>query len=147
MPNCFIRWTSPRRNNIAISITADEGELRNAGYDLTAGHLLVLTGLTAEGDALVRRATLECGAAGLQGAVVVTDPRSGHVQAVVGGREPRAVGFNRALDAHRPIGSLVKPAVYLSALSRPARFTLASPGAGKRVSIDCSTTSTRSTSG
>ena len=38
---------------IAISITAEEGELRGAGYDLTAGHLIVLTGLDERGDALV----------------------------------------------------------------------------------------------
>ncbi len=63
----------------------------------------------------------------LEGAVVIVEPGTGRVQAVVGGRDPRAAGFNRALDAHRPIGSLVKPAVYLSALARPEQFTLASP--------------------
>ena len=62
----------------------------------------------------------------LQAAVVVTGVRSGDILAVVGGRRPRYAGFNRALDALRPIGSLVKPAVYLSALSRPREFTLAS---------------------
>jgi penicillin-binding protein 1B len=62
----------------------------------------------------------------LQGAVVVTAAQSGEVQALVGGRDTGYAGFNRALDAVRPIGSLVKPAVYLAALSRPDRFTLTS---------------------
>ncbi len=52
----------------------------------------------------------------LEGAVIVADPNSGDVVAVVGGRAVGAEGFNRALDARRPIGSLVKPAVYLAAL-------------------------------
>ncbi|MCU0935379.1 MAG: penicillin-binding protein 1B [Gammaproteobacteria bacterium] len=52
----------------------------------------------------------------LEGAVVVADPKTGEVLGLVGGRDPQRPGFNRALDAQRPIGSLVKPAVYLSAL-------------------------------
>jgi penicillin-binding protein 1B len=52
----------------------------------------------------------------LEGAVIVAEPNSGDVVAVVGGREVGADGFNRALDARRPIGSLVKPAVYLAAI-------------------------------
>ncbi len=48
--------------------------------------------------------------------MVVAEPNSGDVIAVVGGREFGTDGFNRALDARRPIGSLVKPAVYLTAL-------------------------------
>jgi penicillin-binding protein 1B len=52
----------------------------------------------------------------LEGAVVVAEPNSGDVVAVVGGREVGIEGFNRALDARRPIGSLVKPAVYLAAI-------------------------------
>ncbi len=64
-------------------------------------------------------------AAPLQGAVVVASPYNGEVQAIVGGRDSRVVGFNRALDARRQIGSLVKPAVYLAALES-GRFTLAS---------------------
>src|SRR6202035_308309 len=52
----------------------------------------------------------------LEGAVVVAEPNSGDVVAVVGGREFDTDGFNRALDARRPVGSLVKPAVYLTAL-------------------------------
>jgi len=60
----------------------------------------------------------------LEGAVVVTARESGEVQALVGGRNPRFSGFNRALDAARPIGSLVKPVVYLTALSSPNRYHL-----------------------
>ena len=63
----------------------------------------------------------------LQGAVVLTSAQGGEVQALVGGKSARFVGFNRALDAIRPIGSLVKPAVYLTALSRPDRYHLLTP--------------------
>lgn len=62
----------------------------------------------------------------LEGAVVVTTIEGGEVLALVGGRDARFAGFNRALDALRPIGSLVKPAVYLTALAQPERYTLAS---------------------
>ncbi|HUL93146.1 MAG TPA: transglycosylase domain-containing protein, partial [Burkholderiales bacterium] len=47
---------------------------------------------------------------GLEGAVVVTDSQTGEVEALVGDRDPRYRGFNRALDAARPVGSLLKPA-------------------------------------
>ncbi len=52
----------------------------------------------------------------IQTAVVVTNRNNGEVQALQGGRESQA-WFNRALEANRPIGSLVKPAVYLTALT------------------------------
>ncbi len=61
----------------------------------------------------------------LQGAVLIGQPQTGSVLAVVGGRDARFAGFNRALDAQRPIGSLIKPAVYLTALSS-GDYTLAS---------------------
>lgn len=62
----------------------------------------------------------------LEAAAVVVRADHAEVLAVVGGRERRFAGFNRALDGARPIGSLVKPAVYLAALEEPARYTLAS---------------------
>ena len=52
----------------------------------------------------------------LQAAMVITDSNTGEVRALAGSRRPGAVGFNRALDGVRQIGSLVKPAVYLAAL-------------------------------
>ena len=62
----------------------------------------------------------------LQTASVVVSVETGEVLSMVGDRNPRFAGFNRALDANRHIGSLVKPAVYLTALSNPSRYTLAS---------------------
>jgi len=64
-------------------------------------------------------------AADFQGAVVVTSPHTGEVKALVGGRDASYEGFNRALDARRQIGSLIKPAVYLTALES-GRYSLAS---------------------
>jgi penicillin-binding protein 1B len=52
----------------------------------------------------------------LQAAVVVTAAQSGDVIALIGGRDVGYNGFDRALDASRPMGSLVKPFVYLTAL-------------------------------
>ncbi|MBQ0784643.1 MAG: penicillin-binding protein 1B [Amphritea sp.] len=60
----------------------------------------------------------------LEGSIVVSNPLSGEVLAIVGGRNTRYQGFNRALDARRPVGSLIKPAVYLAALEEG--YTLSS---------------------
>lgn len=62
----------------------------------------------------------------VQAGMVVTNPETGEIQALIGSRQPRFAGFNRALDAVRPIGSLIKPAIYLSALERPSQYTLTS---------------------
>ncbi|ASK35177.1 penicillin-binding protein 1B [Alloalcanivorax mobilis] len=62
---------------------------------------------------------------GLNGAVVLVAPAQGDVLAVVSSRRSREAGFNRALDAVRPIGSLVKPAVLLTALKQPDKYNLA----------------------
>ena len=62
----------------------------------------------------------------LEGAMVVTNVNTGDVLALVGGKRMRYAGFNRALDAVRPIGSLIKPAVYLAALQKSNEYTLSS---------------------
>ena len=59
----------------------------------------------------------------LQGAMVVTDRTYAEVLALVSGKNVKFNGFNRALDASRPIGSLVKPAVYLTALNNGYQLT------------------------
>lgn len=63
----------------------------------------------------------------LEGSVVVSSTQNGEVQAMVGGRQARYAGYNRALDAKRQIGSLAKPIVYLTALEQPDKYTLISP--------------------
>jgi penicillin-binding protein 1B len=60
----------------------------------------------------------------LEGSVVVTSTQHGEVLALVGGREARYAGYNRAVDAQRPIGSLAKPIVFLTALEDPGRYSL-----------------------
>jgi penicillin-binding protein 1B len=107
-----------------------------AEADLAAAGLSVYTSLDPRAQASAERALtrdlqlLDAKSAvrggHLQGAVIVAEPNSGDVVAVVGGRETDTAGtFNRALDARRPIGSLVKPAVYLTALES-GRYTAAS---------------------
>jgi len=61
----------------------------------------------------------------LEGALIVTSPQNAEVQAVVGGSDPRFKGFNRAIDAQRPVGSLIKPVVFLTALQQARSYTLA----------------------
>ncbi len=60
----------------------------------------------------------------LETAVIVTRRDSGEIAALMSGRDNSVAGFNRALDAVRPIGSLVKPAVYLTALEYPDKYTI-----------------------
>jgi penicillin-binding protein 1B len=61
---------------------------------------------------------------GLQSGMLVTSVGAAEVLALVGDKNPRYAGFNRALDARRPIGSLMKPLVYLTALEQPAQYNL-----------------------
>lgn len=59
----------------------------------------------------------------LEAAAVVTSVEGNEVLGMVGGRDARYAGFNRALSAVRSVGSLIKPAVYLTAFSRTDRFS------------------------
>ena len=72
----------------------------------------------------------------LEVAAIVTDAGSGTVRALVGGHDFRGHGFNRALDANRHIGSLIKPAVYLTALDNPSRYKLSSTLEDSPIRVD-----------
>lgn len=52
----------------------------------------------------------------VEGAMVVADYRRGRVTALAGGRLSQVIGYNRALLALRPIGSLMKPIIYAAAM-------------------------------
>jgi penicillin-binding protein 1B len=102
--------------------------------DLTEEGLRIFTSfdpiLQMKSEAAVRESFAKIsgrkGADEMEMAMVVTNPETGEVQALIGSRQAGFAGFNRALDAVRPIGSLVKPAIYLTALERPQQYTLTS---------------------
>ncbi len=101
-----------------------DAELNSAGLAI---HTTLSPSAQALAEAAVERALAGLGKRGdaVEAAVVVTGARDGEVQAMIGGRDVDAPGFDRALDASRPIGSLIKPFVNLVALAQPQRYSLA----------------------
>lgn len=78
------------------------------------------TAVTDDIEKLRQRSTKD----NLEAAMVVVNRGTGEIKAIIGSSEPRYAGFNRALLARRPIGSLAKPPTYLTALSQPERYQL-----------------------
>ena len=121
------------RNRFPAFLDLVRQQLRRdfAGHELDAAGLSIHTTLAPSAQLQAETAMRE-GLGGLgkrdaavESALVLTAVTSGEVQALIGGRNPGAQGFNRALDAQRPIGSLVKPFVYLVALAQPQRYSWA----------------------
>lgn len=71
----------------------------------------------------------------LQGAIIVLRASSGEILALTSDRNTDYAGFNRALDAKRSIGSLVKPALYLAAFEQTDKYTLMSTIADSPLTI------------
>ena len=71
----------------------------------------------------------------LETAAIVTRRDSGEIVALASGRDTNGAGFNRALDAVRQIGSLIKPVIYLTALEYPDRYTISTSISDTRLAI------------
>ncbi len=122
--NRFPSYVDLVRKQLARDYPADS--ISGAGLSVMSGMSPSAQGY-AEGA--VARTLKSLGGKGrppLQAGLVMTDVRNGDVLAVVGSRNFTEQGFNRAVDAKRPVGSLLKPFVYLLALARPDKWSLAS---------------------
>ena len=95
---------------LLIYTTLDVDQQQSAQRAVTQG----LEGL----EKTYRRLASAAREAPLQGALIVLEPQTGSVRALVGGRDYRLSQFNRVTQAHRQPGSLFKPFVYLAALAR-----------------------------
>ena len=89
---------------------------------------------TARLDEIEAARGLETGV--LETAGLVASVSTGEVEAMIGGRDADFDGYDRALDARRQIGSLIKPAIYLTALSRPAEYNLITPLADEPIAVE-----------
>lgn len=113
-----------------------------SGYERNAG-VKVFTGFSMLSQLLLEDTTKQTlldlesqhQQQGLQAAALVTDITSGELRAIVGDRNANNNGFNRALDAKRQIGSLIKPAIYLPALEQYQHFNLATVIEDKPMSV------------
>jgi len=109
-----------------LRLVLDNPDIRQSG-------LKVFTTLDSNAQMKAERAVSEgiavqekrIGKIGFEAAMIVTDIDSGEIRSIVGGRNVDYAGFNRALDAKRSIGSLIKPAIYLTALEQAANYNLA----------------------
>lgn len=52
----------------------------------------------------------------LELAIIMMDPKNGHIIAMTGGKDYSVSQFNRAIDAKRQVGSTIKPFLYYAAL-------------------------------
>ncbi|MBE2211560.1 MAG: penicillin-binding protein 1B [Xanthomonadaceae bacterium] len=123
-PNRFPAYVDLVRRQLVRDYPADS--LQGAG-------LSVMTAMSpsaqAYAEGAVTRTLKSLGPrknAPLEAGLVMTDVQSGQVVAVVGSRDFSNPGFNRAVEAQRPVGSIIKPFVYLLALAQPEKWSLAS---------------------
>ena len=120
--NRFPAYVDLIRRQLAVDYPAES--LQGAGLSVMSGMSPSAQGY-AEGAVTRTLDGLGKRKVPLQAGMVVTDAHTGDVVAAVGSRSFAEPGFNRAIEAKRPLGSLLKPFVYLLALAEPSRWTLA----------------------
>lgn len=115
-----------------MALVRDQLQRDYAPAALRGAGLTVLTTLSPSVQDLAESAVenqlatlMQKGRPSLQAGLVLTDTVEGEILAIVGARDPGDHGFNRALEARRPVGSLLKPFVHLLALAQPGRWALA----------------------
>ncbi|MDR2098708.1 MAG: penicillin-binding protein 1A [Rickettsiales bacterium] len=91
----------------------DGAAIKSAGQVLAKGDVVFVQKAEGEGNAYSLRQVPE-----LNGAMIVMDPHTGRIFAMVGGFSYARSKFNRAVQAYRQPGSTIKPFVYLTALEK-----------------------------
>lgn len=107
----------------------DNETLRGEGYRIFTTfdpHIQWATEKSVAGTPLSNKPKLE--------AAAVVMGMSGDIEAVVGSRSPGQLGFNRALDSRRPIGSLIKPVIIAAALES-GRYQLSSQVSDETIEV------------
>ena len=111
-------WERVYQGGLKVYMTMDS-ELQRAGEELVERGLVEIESRNAfkhqtrkEHPALKEGQSPDY----LQGALISLDPATGHVLAMVGGRDFNESRFNRATQAKRQSGSAFKPFVYAAAL-------------------------------
>ena len=112
---------------IELQKNFDESELRTKGLAIETNIDPVLqesleNSIKKTREQLVKKYGSELSE--LEGAAIVVDVTNGEIKSVVGSTNPSSYGFNRSINAIRPIGSLVKPLIYLTALDRYDEYNL-----------------------
>ncbi|MBA7573656.1 Penicillin-binding protein 2D [subsurface metagenome] len=77
------------------------------------GGLKIYTTLDLKMQIFAEKALQE---SGHEGAIIAVEPQTGHIKAMVGGKDFGESKFNRATQAYRQPGSAFKPFIYLTAL-------------------------------
>ncbi len=104
-----------RAAQMALATGIGEIERRPGFRGQRCGSTAARGGVTSDAAGAPRAAVC------LEGAVVVIDPTTGDVRALVGGRDYALSSFNRAVDANRQPGSSFKAFVYAQAISSGLR--------------------------
>ena len=108
-------WDRVYQGGLRVFSTIDMG-MQESAEAAVAESLAALDERRHKLAAAKGRVTAEDEGGPLQAAVLAMDPQTGHVRAMVGGRDFEQSHFNRAVQARRQPGSAFKPFVYAAAL-------------------------------